>query len=322
VENRDAFLELENELRTIAAFSLGRRLHSSGSHSYYSIFRQQVGTDIFYRFILTESNNPDFMSRAVQFFQFLFFQNTLLVTATYNHPEATQHGWIGTFGSIDILPGGEGAKGVMITSVHIPTVDADNLYDWSRTSPRRNGQLFGGVGGRYYLMDDLRNGDRSNAIVITASSALVDPDSPLRYGLQNAFDGNSATSFVANTEDGLMEIEFTEAAASGNMTRIAIINGHTENLLLYRSYNRIKEIEILSFTWNEESRGWITENKKISLRDNYLSYQFVNVVYPARPARITVLSVFSGEVYSTTRLGGLNLYHDEIGWLFEDINEQ
>lgn len=102
------------------------------------------------------------------------------------------------------------------------------------TSPRRNRELFGSNWSRYYFMQDLLNGDSGSFIMINATDALVDPYSPLRFGLQNAFDGDPATSFVANAEGTFMDIRF-DVTLDHTISRVAIINGYAKSAELYEA---------------------------------------------------------------------------------------
>ncbi|MCL2411092.1 MAG: hypothetical protein FWC97_05555 [Treponema sp.] len=297
-ENINALLEVEETQRERI------RWHGGVLDNYFSIYRQQVGIDIFYRIVMTEDNNPDFMSRAIRFAQFLIHQNTLLVSTTYKEMGATQFDWVVGFGSIEIISSGDNAKAILVTTVSISGVDRDNPYDWSRASPRRNGQLFGGTHSWYYFMDDLRNGVRSPIqISIGESHCLVDPDVPLRYSLQNAFDGDPSTAFVANNvEDELMSISIGHTISG-----IAIINNHEKAIPLQKGNSQIRRIETVIF-YNEERRDveLATDIMSWQIIEGAVGWFSVNEVYPKGS---------SNNIFLT----GLNVYSRIHGWLFGDM---
>jgi hypothetical protein len=138
-------------------------------------------------------------------------------------------------------------------------------------------------------------------IEIGGSECLIDPRSPLRYGLASAFDNDPSTSYVENTEDDLMQIWIY--IKPDDLIRCAIINGYAQNMTLYKNNNRIKSL-------------WV-DNYTTELHDNILSYQFLNNAYQC----LYISDVFKGEKYNDTCLAEYNVYVDEIGWLFGDINE-
>jgi len=325
MENADALSEIDR-----STIYYDRHLYL-----YYSIYRQDVGFDTFYRIIATTDSNPDFMSRSISFTQSLVYQNTLLFNAVfYNHMEATQYDYAGIFVSIDIISGAERAKVVLLTSV---TVRGLGRNGWSEFSSGRDGQLSGSTESSYYLMYSFfSEGRLPIPQEITASRCLVDPDIPLRYSLQNAFDGDLSTSYVYVKEtdydlpyynyrmvapeyDDLIYININYTNYE-EITRIAVINGYAQNPSLYRKNNRIKTIGVESFEWNDD-HSFITYVKRdeLLLRDDSLTYQFFNArsIY----SRINVLEIYRGEVDNTC-LAEINLYVDGYGWLFGDIDEQ
>lgn len=125
---------------------------------------------------------------------------------------------------------------------------------------------------------------------------MWDLKKPLKYGLQNAFDGNPATSFVENTEDDLMKINVWLGKPTDKM---AIINGYAANQKLYSFNNRIKEIG-----------GYF------QLSDSVLDYQFI----PCRSTNIPFTAKYNGEKYNDTCLAELTFYY-EGEWLFGDVYE-
>lgn len=152
----------------------------------------------------------------------------------------------------------------------------------------------------------LKNWDYIN---IYASDFLWDLNDPLKYGLQNAFDGNPATSYVENTEDDLFEIKIYDAKYH---PLFAIINGYAQNEKLYMDNNRVK---LFNYNYN--------------LSDGTLNYQFIK---GQGDTKLVVKDFYKGLKYSDTCIAELNmkavkdfyaeLKPEESDWIFGDINEQ
>ena len=214
---------------------------------------------------------------------------------------------MGSFSSIDIISGKEGARGILITEVSLAVTAYDyDWNDWIESAQQRNDRLFGHNESRYYFLTDLLNGIRS-PIKISASDSLVDPDSPLRYSLQNAFDGDPSTSFVANAQDELLSISI-----GYTIRGIAIINGHTRSVTTCISNNYLRSITTVVIC-TEEGRE---EKRKIELVDDILSWQIIenavgwftaNEVYLQDNCRIVFVTEF-------------NVFSENYGWLFGDID--
>ena len=313
-ENEAAFVKMRKSLQD---FDLG--WGDDRKYEYYTIYKQEVGTDTFYRVLWTDSNRPNFLSPNIRFYQSLVYKNTLLIGSTYNGTIAVQRGSLGTFSCIDIISDREKAKGILITKLSIQRDlfnDDDNPTEWSRGAPRKKGQLYGGTRCTYYLMKDVEKimgmkfysdvihlSERLTGIDINASACLVDPNIPLRYSLQNAFDGDPSTSYVENTEDDLFRIEFTGRNLP-KIEKIAVINGYAQDRALYEANNRIKSI--------------ISFGHTILLNDGVLSYQYVT-----ENAGLFFIAkeIYRGSRYNDTCLAGLNFLTED-GWLFGDIDEQ
>jgi hypothetical protein len=319
-ENGDAMARLRVNLAGInTGFDLRPGL------DYIFMCKQQIGTEIFYRLLCTDHENPDFLSPAIWFWQFLIYRNRLLLEGRYNYTYHTQRSSYCDFHSIDIISSGDTAKGVLRTNVTVQHENDDDTR-WSENAYIR-GQLRGfGFGGSYYmLMKDIEKNLNSNDtdyiakncpfIEISASSCLVDPNMPLRYSLQNAFDGDPATSYVENTEDDLMKIQLS--LNPFQVQRFAIINGYAQNMTLYKKNNRIKQIDAYEVNWaliNEANNVDITAH---ILSDNMLAYQFIDI----DNYELWVEDVYTGSDYADTCLAEFNLYIDGLGWLFGDIDE-
>ena len=142
----------------------------------------------------------------------------------------------------------------------------------------------------------------NNKIWIKAGAFLVDDmECPLKYCIQNAFDGNPATSYVENIEKDMVKILFYPGYEPD---KLAIINGYAQNNSLYKSNNRIKTI---------------TDNSGLStfeLKDDCLDYQYV----PWRKSYFVSTDIYKGEQYNNTCIAELNFLCNN-SWLFGELNE-
>lgn len=298
------------------------------------VYREIVGNDIFYRLITINSDTQDFSNTwEIEFLQALVYnfrgRLEILAIGSYNSSDFHQHlGAFGLFNSIDIIRSGNQAKGIMGTFVGSPR----EWWEYILV----NGRPWGFNRAMYVLMQDFVEAFERNAaqtwlreegillyeglpyIRIDASNSLIDPDMPLRYTLQNAFDGNPATAFIANTDDGLMEIEFL-TWLDAPITGIAIINGYARNFDLYYDHRRIKTIGLKNFRWNE-SRTFtlLTLESEITLLDSLLTYQIFDV---DDFVALSVLDYYAGNRYNNISLAGFNIKTESHGWFFGDIDE-
>jgi hypothetical protein len=132
----------------------------------------------------------------------------------------------------------------------------------------------------------------SQAIRIEASFPLIDKERPFVYTLQNAFDGDERTAFVEDTEDNLLEVKITQPNKEPEplpCKTLRIINGYASSERLYRSNNRIREIE--------------SENgDSFSCKDDSLSYQESEW----SSSQVIVKSLYKGEKYSDTCLAEID----------------
>lgn len=139
--------------------------------------------------------------------------------------------------------------------------------------------------------------DNKRRVRINASDYLFDSKCPLKYSIQNAFDGNPATSYVENTEDDLFILDI--GTGGKDVTKLAIINGYAQNEKLYIENNRIKKI-----------------GKNKILTDNQLTYQ----ILPCLGSYLTITDLYNGVKYNDTCVAEVNL---EINgkWLYGDLDE-
>ena len=306
-ENRAVFAKTKGIIRLDLFFTE----QDVSKYKHYSIYKQQVGIDTFYRVLWTENEKPDFLSPNISFWQNLLYKGIVVGEASYFALVATQNSHLGVFYSLDIISDNKGkAKGILKTFVSMHIEWSNNREKvWDIVS-REKGQLSGGVYGWYYLMEEALKkaaGKEYLVIEIDGSDCLVDPNIPLRYGLQNAFDGDPSTSYVENTNDDLLVIKL--AVKDITCKKIAIINGYAQDMPLYKDNNRIKTIRLY---YPRSSKFY-----DIELADNTLRWQFIET----NDCDIRTTEIYRGEKYNDTCISEYNLYTDRYGWLFGDIDE-
>lgn len=130
----------------------------------------------------------------------------------------------------------------------------------------------------------------SQAIRMEASFPLIDKERPFVYTLQNAFDGDESTAFVEDTEDNLLTVKITQPNKEPlPCKKLRVINGFASSERLYRSNNRIREIE--------SEKG-----DSFSCKDGSLSYQESEWT----SSQVIVKSLYKGEKYSDTCLAEID----------------
>ena len=159
----------------------------------------------------------------------------------------------------------------------------------------------------------LRDNDRR--VGIQASAYLFDSRCPLKYSIQNAFDGNPATSYVENTEDDLFDLEI-QRLKNYNVTGFIVINGYAKSQELYRANNRPG-----NYQYNSEGDESLIDNVK--LQDNYMNYQKFENCFMNNPFSIVsgTTKIYPGDKYNDTCLAEFNLLCKNGALLFGEINE-
>ena len=177
---------------------------------------------------------------------------------------------------------------------------------------------------KYSLKDVINTTINNDSIRIHASAYLFDPRCPLKYSIQNAFDGNPATSYVENTEDDLMKIEFSGFKSMFNRkVNLAIINGYSSNKELYIANNRILNLNANSYRISDDKTELILrEPISLELQDMNLKYQTVSFDYNNRIGSFSfnVTKIVKGKLYNDTCLAELNL-SESTNYIFGDIYE-
>jgi len=301
---------------------------------YRRVYEEKVGSDTFYRILFAESGSHQYETWRYKFLQVLAYKkNTtciLISMGIYNQIDVTERGTFAMYPSIDIIQAGGKAKAVLYTSLRIrldydlkkyavyrpfthPTGNVDAYYHFM-SDFSENTEFFM-LAGSWVIVPKLSY----ERIKIYASDCLVDTRSPLRYSLQNAFDGDPSTSYVENTKDNLMEINL-EYANFQEIMRIAIINGYAQDMDLYTKNNRVKEINIESLKRTKTQTELVWEPIMIGkwlCKDNTLDYQFFDI---KEPSALYITDIFRGTAYNDTCIAELN-FKTKDGWLFGDIDE-
>jgi hypothetical protein len=175
-------------------------------------------------------------------------------------------------------------------------------------------------GARIFWIDDIKKIDTETLgyfrgfygrdIVIETSLPLLDKHDIFRYTIQNAFDGDPATSYVEDTEDDLIVLNFpiTEIKA------FSIINGYARNEDLYYANNRVKELadETVSPVTNAST---FIPNKKFVLKDRVLTPQII--INNFSGTHIFITGIYKGSKYNDTCIAEINIKTKD-GWLFGD----
>jgi hypothetical protein len=296
------------------------------------VYAEQAGLDTFYRIIIAESKPANYDGWKEAFLQGLIYElngrKTVLVMNEYNKIMVARTDGR-SYTSIDIVTGKDRAKGITTSYVYAPHVGSDI----EKTYSSRKGQFYGETMLLYFRMEDFTvemefpSGGGSGlyspdipSITVHASDCLIDRNIPLRYGIQSAFDGDPATSYVENTEDDLMEIDFSYGLETQEyITRIGLINGYAQNMSLYKNNNRIKKTGGENYQWNETNEYLIKNiNGEGILKDDDLSLQFINT----NPSiAIKVLDIYRGDKYNDTCIAEFNMFTNERGWLFGGVDE-
>lgn len=287
------------------------------------IYTQTVGSDVFYWLIMTfPVTKNESEKRFIRLYQ---EDNGLDLLCMMLTPQrlASQYYYDLSILTLQIIKNASGAKG-FIHYLNETYVDGDDSY---QTIVKK--QIAGRVNGYYYLFDNKpetteyynnlnilallpKNWEQ---ITINASDFLWDEKDPLKYGLQNAFDGDPATSYVENTEDDLIEINIS---AGVKIQKAMIINGYAKNRELYNANNRCKVISPVK--WDKNKGSWYSSpdiSNSFQLSDNTFKEQMINL----STSYFYVTDIYQGSKFNDTCIAELNFKHSN-GWLFGDIDEQ
>lgn len=160
--------------------------------------------------------------------------------------------------------------------------------------------------------------EKSQICEVKADFPLIDKNNPFKYSVQNAFDGDLATSYVEDTENDLFRIEFLHYNYKSNFvndcfTKFKVINGYASTSDLYFNNNRIKEFIVE----NENENGDIEILSRFNCKDNTMDYQFFNLKPSLFYFGLTVNKIYKGLKYNDTALAEIDFYGEKNGWFFE-----
>ena len=256
--------------------------------------------------------------------------NLRLIGGTSYHSFWTSQGeWDGfVFSDIMIRQLNESEIGFFVTEASVSfTIDRINDDKMNVVYRTVKNQQAGGSSmyfRKYNLKDVINTTINNDSIRIQASDYLFDSRCPLKYSIQNAFDGNPATSYVENTEDDLMKIEFSGFKSMFNRkVNLAIINGYSSNKELYIANNRILNLNANSYKVSDDKTELILrEPISLELQDMNLKYQIVSFDYNNRIGSFSfnVTKIVKGKFYNDTCLAELNL-SESTDYIFGDIYE-
>ena len=137
-------------------------------------------------------------------------------------------------------------------------------------------------------------------ISISCSFPLIEPKRPFKYTVQNAFDGDSTTSFVEDTEDDKIFVDLYVPESLGGCKKIKVINGYAQSESLYMSNNRIRTIAPAS------------GRQPATLKDGTLEPQTCDW----NDFECYAKDLYKGRKYSDTCLAELDFMLDNGKWLF------
>jgi hypothetical protein len=163
-----------------------------------------------------------------------------------------------------------------------------------------------------------------SAVSIRGTKPLIDTKDIFRYAIQNAFDGNPATSYVEDTEDDLFSIWLEFITIPVRVNEIAIINGYAENINLYRANNSAANCVITNwFDYGNNHHDW-DYLEEFPLKSD-LNYQILDIgkeITEEGYLEIIIDKIVKGTKYNDTCIAELNFKLEESGWLFDGMDDR
>ena len=156
--------------------------------------------------------------------------------------------------------------------------------------------------------------DKIKICEVKTGFPLIDKANPFKYSVQNAYDGDPATSYVEDSKDDLFEIDmdfmnYQSEYKDSTVTEMKLINGYASNERMYKANNRIKDVQ---YAWENDSDKVIH-----SCTDNTMGFQnFYNTDDVKGWVWLEIQSVYKGEKYNNTPLAELDVKWGKNGWLF------
>lgn len=149
----------------------------------------------------------------------------------------------------------------------------------------------------------------SQYVLIEASQPLVDSKRPFMYTINNAFDGNTGTAYVENTDDNLFFIKVFNNNKE-NVTHLLVVNGYSNSESLFYQNNRIKSVE--DYYYTEYGTKMIHSEKKIIIEDKY----FISQLIPWTSTCFAVSSIYKGNSFDDTCISELDFKLETYGFIF------
>ena len=352
-EEKDFFQK--SEVRT-AIQSINNSFFSKTKieEKYYQVFAEtNCGID-FYRFLISDSPLEEGYNREYQnktltkeeclkmqgekecIWQIVFVKNKKnelhsILVRPYAKYWVSQGEWEGyKFNDLMIKPLNKNEIGFFITEISVAfTADREkmkqnivpiNYHTCKNQIAASNNIDFA----KYKIKENIISAWSKEGVSIQASACLFDSKCPLKYSIQNAFDGNPATSYVENTEDDLMKIEFSGFKSMfSKKVNLAIINGYALNEKYYYANNRIIVLNANSYKVNNEKTELIQrEPIQLDLKDGIHKYQTVCFDYNNRVGSFSfsVAKIIKGDSYNDTCIAELNLKESN-NFVFGDFDE-
>lgn len=315
---------------------------------YYQVFTETNCGIQFYRFLISdnpleEGYNREYKNKTVTqeechkmqskkecIWQIVFLKNKdnelqKILIRPYALYWASQGEWEGyEFNDLMIKPLNKDEIGFFITEISVAfTADREKMnqnivpvyYNTCKNQIAASNNI---DFSKYEIKENIISAWRKDGISIQASDCLFDSKCPLKYSIQNAFDGDPATSYVENTEDNLMRIVFRQISIRKDLEiKFSIINGYGSNASLYEANNRIKKCGLA----NGANTPFLVE-----LNDMNLSYQAKTIKRDESAYtglfEFVVTDIYKGSKYNDTCIAELNFWdNSEKEWLFGEINE-
>jgi hypothetical protein len=180
-----------------------------------------------------------------------------------------------------------------------------------------------------------RTYEDSQYVLIEASQPLVDSKRPFMYTINNAFDGNTGTAYVENTDDDefLIKFEFGNDSkfAFGNtfklgntvkINKLRIINGYAKTNDLYINNNRIKKFYFHSLSIETHGKNkeeiydklWSSENIVFPNSLDYYEVQLEPIEYYS--LTFGIREIEKGRKYNDTCLAEIDFNIENMGYIF------
>ena len=315
---------------------------------HYQIFTETNCGLQFYRFLISVSPlesiyNTEYKNKAISkeecfkmqgeencIWQIVFLKNKnnvlqKILIRSYSQYWVSQGEWEGYhFNDLMIKPLNKNEIGFFITEVSVAfTADRKKINEnivpiTYHTCKKQIDASSSTWFSKYNIKDDITSAWSKEGINIQASESLFDPKCPLKYSIQNAFDGNPATSFMENTEDDLMQCIFRKINIRKDLQiKFAIINGYTSDVFFYKANNRIKKCGLK----NGDNSAFLSE-----ITDGNTQYQTKTLIRTndayMELFEFIVEELYLGNQYNDSCIAELNFFDNkEHSWLFGEINE-